>query len=1489
MKKLNRTHKTKDEKRRLLLTRKYAMSQKRIQKHGSDSVGAIAVDYNRRFIAAFVALVIAISCMAVGFGVRTKAEEYSEEDKPIDMFIMVNDELLTVTQKENSEFYKAVFPSALVDGDIAAGLTYQKTDESGNILIESIISNLNERIYGDQSDYAFEDLQSVEYLNTAVATMENGSPVLTDLLVQKTIINEDGNIVYLLINDESETVYTLNEDECIVLSFSAEEKIEPLADSDEDNNSELSNTLYALNAVAPRTISMKAAALKSSSSQFSPVSGVQVRYNSTEIEDFTVSFPAGDISDALSSTSLQNQLSASGLDENATNPKVLVQKSDGSETEIVRLGTYQGQAYYSLSGDTDTGIALESGEKIILSYTVKYTVTYEGAPAEGGTVNEVASGGVITSEAMYGEPIYLTFEPYYNGYYAIDSASYAVNNGDSIDITNTIDNGAYQIPGENVKGNIVVSVNYSQHSTFNIIGESLTQGHICAYCSIAESATDGDTNDDIAGSAYGTFSGNNLPPNFKVSAGGTAYVTLYSQSNKTSWWSSSTTVNYFLNKIWINGEEVNVPNAYTAGATNTTTMSNGSVVTIKLIGQQKADSDLNDGKNTRTRYLIKISNVREDSKIEAYFRYAEDMKFYLRGLRGIANTAHARAETIYHKWAVTASDDSGWNIYYFFEENYSGKIPAHMYDFYETTNMADMSNSFFADTNLAHDIKHYHNVYMVKLKPGYNPNSLHYNNLLYNYSDYSSYLANSSKTKYLYLDSRTSSRTPIITNIRNQLGDTKESWKYMFHTFSDYYCHWDDGYSSIPSWNSWGTADSKSLVSVLQPFLTGIIDAKYYYGICVPEAKYVNQSLDINATAYKYKIQYNPNGGSIDLSNEQYSDGSQKYSNNGTTVSSNFEENHRHAVEKENDSSKTTAENEAEFSNVDGTVITLPQEQPSPPEYDGQIYFNGWKLVVWEEAPDDGQYYWWNIRDSSGNLIKRMPGQTYVIDDESVGYERTGAGYTSQLQSDVAINSSKPENGYAWGDFTSSDSNSLTFTWMADWKTIPASDLTNYKVESYRETPGAVLTKISNGAYVTTNDGKYVGEDGRTYDNLVVEVTDSLKGTTRTYTRYYQTTDSALRAQNNSTVISFNDHNPSDELNISTPQYELNENISSVKIVNLTKDTNDTIRYYFDIVRHDVELSETTAFSNGDSITEEMKNTLFNEIITLKDESENPVSMTLSSDVGDLVFENGKLIKVGSTTLMDKSGKDLSEEGAGDPVYPMKHGDTITITDFPDGFTLTVSEPDTLGYILSYTGMDNTTSSSGQKTVLEDSTVLGIVNTYTAEYAVTITELTQPREGDPDYTSKEKAFSILLTLTKDDDTVAEAGIYGEVEFATVDGATTATLSLANGQSKALSIPSGYKLTIVEDADSRTCSAGTYEVTFSENGGTNTTEAYSSQPVNAAKTITVINTLAAPDISSGILDGNNPFGFILAVLAGICAVAAGGTLYYTKRKKEDGTG
>ena len=74
MKKLTRTHKTKDEKRRLLLTKKNVKQETRIAKYGSDSVAVVAKDMNHRFIAAFMALVFAISCLVIGVNFATQAE-----------------------------------------------------------------------------------------------------------------------------------------------------------------------------------------------------------------------------------------------------------------------------------------------------------------------------------------------------------------------------------------------------------------------------------------------------------------------------------------------------------------------------------------------------------------------------------------------------------------------------------------------------------------------------------------------------------------------------------------------------------------------------------------------------------------------------------------------------------------------------------------------------------------------------------------------------------------------------------------------------------------------------------------------------------------------------------------------------------------------------------------------------------------------------------------------------------------------------------------------------------------------------------------------------------------------------------------------------------------------------------------------------------------------------------------------------------------------
>lgn len=66
--------KTKNEKRRLQLNRKDVQREKRIAKYGTDSVGAVAVDFNKRFVAAFLAFVFALSCLVVGVNFASKAD-----------------------------------------------------------------------------------------------------------------------------------------------------------------------------------------------------------------------------------------------------------------------------------------------------------------------------------------------------------------------------------------------------------------------------------------------------------------------------------------------------------------------------------------------------------------------------------------------------------------------------------------------------------------------------------------------------------------------------------------------------------------------------------------------------------------------------------------------------------------------------------------------------------------------------------------------------------------------------------------------------------------------------------------------------------------------------------------------------------------------------------------------------------------------------------------------------------------------------------------------------------------------------------------------------------------------------------------------------------------------------------------------------------------------------------------------------------------------
>ena len=106
------------------------------------------------------------------------------------------------------------------------------------------------------------------------------------------------------------------------------------------------------------------------------------------------------------------------------------------------------------------------------------------------------------------------------------------------------------------------------------------------------------------------------------------------------------------------------------------------------------------------------------------------------------------------------------------------------------------------------------------------------------------------------------------------------------------------------------------------------------------------------------------------------------------------------------------------------------------------------------------------------------------------------------------------------------------------------------------------------------------------------------------------------------------------------------------------------------------------------------------------------------------------------------------------------------------------------------------------------------------------------------------------------------------------------------------LPYGFYISINEGDSTRIPYEDSYwegDTEVTENADTDAFYPETKVGVGAVgKDILVLNTLEAPDISTGVLDENNPFGIILAVLAGICALAGGGTFYYTKRKKEEGT-
>ena len=1366
--------KDKNEKRRLALEKQSSRRVRGLGCNDSNSVSIKTIAISRRLLAVFIAIVITISGLVVGFNFFTKAEEYSYEDAPIEMQVMVDGTLIHISDDETSAPFTVQFPSALIEnGDIAKGISFEKLNNENEVVVNSIRDKIDARLNpgSDNKHFSF---------SSAILCGEN----LSARIITNVKYDNEGNIVYLEeYNDllSENNWHVLNKTDKIFLDFETEPVQEiteaTLEGSVLDGINEAvevpdSGVLENTNGVLPTVIKGLFKSPKAKTATHLEPVDFMVMYNSVPQDSITISVPAGKIEESMTSESVIGQEDEK-LYSQAEWMRAVLWKYDSVndsylQYEISNIGKYDDTVYYSFKGNNeDTGIALGPNDKIYLIYSLEFNVSYEFTPVEGGS-----SSGNIT-EATYGNSLPVSVSS--NDLYTLTSLSYNVKtpNGESYIYSNpiAINNGI--IPSSDVKGDIVVFASFTRDSSYWINGDNVDHGHICGQESLNYSASDNgaisqygpiDTSDTMRGMQHGVT----------VSAGGTAYLVMYGQKN-----SNKNSETFFLNAIWLkNGdsiEEIKVPTTYSASGSmadkkkETNLSAVGTKATVELISTDAKDSDLytSSARNaSRYKYLITIEGVKSNIEIETYFRPYYETKMYLKGMRGIANTATAHPTDVYWHWIAPTRAGDGNNMYYFFDENGTNKTIQHSYKSLDMDLLDEEVQSFQSDLlMLAHQLKaythnylvyehkqsqdfHIHSVYMAKVKPGYNSNSIAFSDLLANYdpSIGASYLDEG--IPFVITTNEYASTSNPETNealFRNLISDRRDTYTSRALGVTStigpaYYCYWDTSipYSSMTN----STVDprrgecniytkeseedtfnaNRNAISQYIPFLTGAKSQHYYNGIALPELNYYNNSMEVNATSYKYLIEYDLQGASINLNNENYIDGSTKYYDAiaqkdaiGEISATRFVEKHRHTIEKATDPSSNARSNE--FDNVEDKKIVLPKGYPSKAKDDEYMYsFAGWELVKYDETSD--RY----IRaDSTGRIYK--PGEVISLDayDSSRGYyyigsyQASGTGndngtYAQKCQYDVI--SGEADKGMAWGDYTSPDENALTFTFVPVWDKTPIGGYLSYNVLAYKDTPNGALTDATGTPISVLKNGK-------------------------PYYLYYKNTDN--KAAPESEIISLNQHYPTDGV-----RYTLNSDLTDEKIDSL--------------------------------VTEE---------------------------------------------------------------YQSSHAGTVI-----------------------------------------DDTIIYYYDV--SEFEITITEKTQPAEGSPDYTSKEKEFEIILTLTKNDGSNAEPGSYGDVIFSSSDGKTEALISLASGDSAVVRIPYGYKLAIDETDASRSSQVGIYTDSYLDSG-TAYQEAYPLTEVTNDKTIIVINSLEAPDIASGIMDSANP---IIWVLIGMLSFIVIGTGFFLWKKKDE---
>ena len=402
--------------------------------------------------------------------------------------------------------------------------------------------------------------------------------------------------------------------------------------------------------------------------------------NSLEDVEVTLSIDGNEENIIYPAGLIEDNLDSLNLSENTVFQKAVVRLQDGSESEIVRVGKYNDEIYYSLGEQEDVGILLNEGASIVLLCASQYEVNYICTPENGGNYSgpEVLVKGNDLNVVINAAPLY-----------HIEEITWECDDGTGGNGTITdLDSMTLNIPSSEIKDDITVNIRFGEDGTYRIFenedpnnaeNTGIHHGDLCL-------------NDDAE-----------VIPD--VEAGGTSTFWMYSESNTGG-------SDFHLTQLTVNGEDVGFPEIAPNDDTDVeavepvaTTLSNGTKITVKLlyvdhqIGWKGDDSFLPTNDKYRTIYEVKAEKVMSDLSFEGYFKQRDDREMLMIPKEGIASVGAVDEE-------IRGVALEGNHYYYTLQED-DGNTSY---------------NAFFNEgRNIWGSLATAYNIYLYSVLPGYNP------------------------------------------------------------------------------------------------------------------------------------------------------------------------------------------------------------------------------------------------------------------------------------------------------------------------------------------------------------------------------------------------------------------------------------------------------------------------------------------------------------------------------------------------------------------------------------------------------------------------------------------------------------------------------------------------------------------------------------------------------------------------------------------------